>query len=122
MEQSFHSDRRQKTYYGLGYVMPYYPLADLLYSNSMSIGRTKMPSRRKHKKACKKAVNLKPRPAAEWEETWEGKKAGEKVVKRAIRESRHLPSPSPRSPTEMPTPTDEEEEWWGEWNWWGKSK
>ena len=85
MEQFFDSDHRQKTYYGLGYVMRYDPLADLLYSNSMSI-------------------------------------AGEKAVKRTRRESRHLPSPSPRSPTEMPTPTDEEEEWWGEWNWWGKLK
>ena len=72
MEQSFHSDRRQKTYYGLGYVMPHYPLADLLYSDSMSIGRAKMHNTsptRKHKKTCKKAVNRKLRPAEEWEET-----------------------------------------------------
>ena len=72
MEQFFDSDHRQKTYYGLGYVMPYDQLADLLYSNSMSIGRAKMHNTsptRKHKKTCKKAVNRKPRPAEEWEET-----------------------------------------------------
>ena len=98
--------------------MPYDPLADFLYSNSMEIGRSKMHSgswTRKHETACKKAVNLKPRPAEEWEETWEGKKAGEKVVKRARRE----PSPSPSSPTEMPIPTPTDDEW-GEWKWWGQ--
>ena len=122
LEQSFGFDK-SVIYYGLGYVMPYDPLADLIYLNSMKIGRSKMHSgswTRKHETACKKAVNLKPRPAEEWEETWEGKKAGEKVVKRARRESRHLPSPSPSNPTEMPIPTPTDDDDWGEWK--GSSK
>ena len=42
LEQSFHSDHRESTFLVLGYVMPYDPLADLIYTNSLSIGRTKM--------------------------------------------------------------------------------
>ena len=106
LEQSFGFDK-SVIYYGLGYVMPYDPLADLIYLNSMKIGRSKMHSgswARKHETACKKAVNLKPRPAEEWEKTWEGKKAGEKAVKRARCES--------------PTPTDDDD--WGEWKCWSK--
>ena len=41
LEQSFGFDKCV-IYYGLGYVMPYDPLADLNYLNSMKIGRSKM--------------------------------------------------------------------------------
>ena len=42
LEQSFHSDHMESTFFILGYVMLYDPLADFIYTNCLSIGRTKM--------------------------------------------------------------------------------
>ena len=70
VEQSFGFDKFE-IYYGLGYLMPYDPLADLVYSNSMKIGRIKMHSmpERAVGQRKRKKVNHEPRPADE-EESW----------------------------------------------------
>ena len=104
-------DNRRFTHHALGFVMPYSQLTDVLFTNSMEIGRSKLHSgsgTRKRDTAREKGVNLKRRPAAGWDETCKGKKA-----KRGVRRK---PSPSPSSPTEMPVPTPTPtDDCWGDW-------
>ena len=107
LNQSSDCDNRRKTHFALSFVMPYSRLTDVLFTNSMEMGRSKTrggSGTRKDESSCEKPVILEPRPSEEWEKTWEGKKAGERVVKRARCES--------------PTPTDDDD--WGEWKCWSK--
>ena len=109
LEQSFGFDK-SAIHYGLGYVMPYDPLADLIYLNSMKIGRLKMhspPEKAMKKQRKRKKVNHEPRPAdeEEREEIWEGR----------AREGRE-PQPE-REWSPWTYYRDElEEESWGAWN------
>ena len=109
LEQSFGFDK-SVIYYGLGYVMPYDPLADLVYSNSMKIGRIKMHStpERAVGQRKRKKVNREPKPAdeEEWEETSEGKKARKKALKS---------EPQPEREERWTDDNELESESWGTW-------
>ena len=109
VEQSFGFDKFE-IYYGLGYVMPYDPLADLVYSNSMKIGRIKMHStpERAVGQRKRKKVSREPRPAdeEEWEETSKGKKSHKKARRS---------QPQPEREERWTDDNELESESWGTW-------
>ena len=90
LKQSFDSDH-ERTYYGLGFVMPHDELSDLIYTNSMRIGRAKM-----HSEMAQEAP-------------W---KARKKAVKRERREEED----EARKKKKARPNDEEEEESWGTWN------